>query len=94
MMLFCSSKSRRSGEAAAAMGAERNYCLAAEIIGVEEGVENLGQVAPPDGVADENRVIAVEVGDGILDSRAGINISFCQVMICWAVILHIFSLPK
>ena len=39
------------------MGAERNYCLAAEIVGIEEGVEDLGRGAPPDGITDKNSII-------------------------------------
>ena len=43
---------RRPGKAAAAVSAEWNHRLAAEIVGVEEGVENLRQVTPPNGITN------------------------------------------
>ena len=66
---------RSAGADAAAGGsAEGHDGLAVKVVALQEGVDGLGRLAPPDGISQEHHIVVLHVGHAAGDGRSSVSI--------------------
>ena len=72
-------------------GAEGGDGLAAQLVGLQEGMDDLGSPAPPDRIADEYRVILLHVFHGAGDGGSGVRVVLFGVGPAVGVVIQVGS---